>query len=104
MRARGVIFFGLSLLLGCSGGEGAEDSGDVGSTGAGVTACETFNEAYQACYEAMGSTEDHTIECEGMPDEREDFYTCLADLYDNAECTSADSSPSKEEAEACEGD
>jgi hypothetical protein len=101
MRKRGLVFIGLLSFPGCSG-NGGEDSGGSASTGAAVTACEAFNVEYQSCYEAMGSTEDHTIDCTGMPDDREDFYTCLADLYGNAECTSSDSSPSSEEADACE--
>ena len=77
MRAQGLALLGLLTLAGCSGGGGGEDSASSASTGAGVTACEDFNVAYQGCYEAMGSTDDHTINCEGMPDDREDFYPCL---------------------------
>lgn len=68
--------------------------------GDGVEACEAYNTAIEACYDNLGMDSEFTVDCEGAPTEMTDSYNCLADLYNNSECTITDM-PSQAEAEAC---
>ncbi len=63
------------LLVGCNSGQ---------------KACEGYVEAYNGCIEAFGSgnaIDADVTGCELVEDDNADYYDCLADAYNNGECT-----------------
>ncbi len=65
------------LLLGCA---------------PGTASCEAYVDAYNACAESYQGTTitSETIACEEASSDFADFYDCLAEAYENADCTTTD--------------
>jgi len=74
----------------------------VSGCGNGDDACEAFNSAQRDCYSTLGADPEFIDDCTDTPKEEGDRYDCLADLYNNAECSSSETMPTEEEADACE--
>ena len=86
-RAPIFVMVAMTVLSGCGNGEDA---------------CEAFKSAQEDCYSTSGMEPEFSADCSDTPKDEVDRYECLADLYTNAECSSSDTMPSQDEAEACE--
>ncbi len=71
----------------------------------GTASCEAYVEAYSACaesYQGTAITSD-LLGCEDASADYADYYDCLTDAYENADCTADEGwQDAAEEASTCE--
>ena len=85
------LFYPAALLL---------SLGACGKDNEATMACEDYNASVQACLSEMG-VGGGSVSCDHVPASGVAYYDCLAELYDETECSSADNLPTEEDSREC---